>query len=315
MMGILRDSNQSPSVSQQWCWSLARGSPVARSIAPRVYPAKQRSLLPQRDVLRTKAGSGVLADELTAVISFWIESSKWTLNRDIYWKCYWLLKGGEWEMGHKMPVATFPFPGVKYWLMNSGLVVAQKGIHLSQAKVWRKMSEIWLCTKEPRLNFDSGMLCDLSEKKLLQLSADPHMFCTAKKKIKIFPKIDISVSPKGFHIAASSLVSLEKLQVRCAGVCNTKLQEQPSLGICNPDHFQGSLLSWRGAILHQQHGPIKALVKSWLKPWQINNFSGLWLQSILSRDAYLAFHFSLESLSSFLSFTLCFQVPPQDYYT
>lgn len=38
-------------------------------------------------------------------------------------------------MGRKMPVATFPIPGVKYWLMNSGLVVAQKGVHLSQAKV------------------------------------------------------------------------------------------------------------------------------------------------------------------------------------
>lgn len=38
-------------------------------------------------------------------------------------------------MGRKVPVATFPAPAVKYWLMNSGLVMAQKGAHLSQAKV------------------------------------------------------------------------------------------------------------------------------------------------------------------------------------
>lgn len=28
-------------------------------------------------------------------------------------------------MGRKVPVATFPAPAVKYWLMNSGLVMAQ----------------------------------------------------------------------------------------------------------------------------------------------------------------------------------------------
>lgn len=38
-------------------------------------------------------------------------------------------------MGRKVPVATFPAPAVKYWFMNSGLVMAQKGVHLSQAKV------------------------------------------------------------------------------------------------------------------------------------------------------------------------------------
>jgi len=36
-------------------------------------------------------------------------------------------------MGHKVPLATFLVPGVKYWLTNSGLVVAQKGfIYLEQ---------------------------------------------------------------------------------------------------------------------------------------------------------------------------------------
>lgn len=32
-----------------------------------------------------------------------------------------------------MPFATFLVPGIKYWLINSGLVVAQKGfIYLKQ---------------------------------------------------------------------------------------------------------------------------------------------------------------------------------------
>lgn len=43
------------------------------------------------------------------------------------------------------------------------------------------MSEIRLCTKKPRLNFDSGIFCDLSEQELFQLSADLHMFYAAKK--------------------------------------------------------------------------------------------------------------------------------------
>lgn len=37
------------------------------------------------------------------------------------------------------------------------------------------------------------MLCDLSEQELLLLSADPHVFCSAKKIYKVFPQIDISV--------------------------------------------------------------------------------------------------------------------------
>lgn len=36
-------------------------------------------------------------------------------------------------MGHKVPLATFLVLSVKYWLMNSGLVVAQTGfIYLKQ---------------------------------------------------------------------------------------------------------------------------------------------------------------------------------------
>lgn len=36
-------------------------------------------------------------------------------------------------MGHNVPFATFLVPGIKYWLINSGLVVAQKGfIYLKQ---------------------------------------------------------------------------------------------------------------------------------------------------------------------------------------
>lgn len=70
--------------------------------------------------------------------------------------------------------------------MNSGLVVAQKGFIYLKENGWRKMSGIWLCTKKPRLNFDSSVLCDLSKQELLQLSADPHTFWAAKKSLQFF---------------------------------------------------------------------------------------------------------------------------------
>lgn len=149
--------------------------------------------------------------------------------------------------------------GVKYWPVNSGLVVAQKVLIYLKQKVWRKMSEIWLCTKKPRLNFDSSVLSDLSEQELLQISAHPHTFWAAKKISTVFfffflPQTDYLskvTSPEGFHTAVSSLVLLRKVagQTSCC-------VPQPAAGrIISVDvqcwPLQGLLLSWRGAKLFQ----------------------------------------------------------------
>lgn len=104
------------------------------------------------------------------------------------------------------------------------------------------MSEIWLCTKKPRLNFDSSVLSDLSEQELLQISAHPHMFWAAKKNLYRFfffsPKQIISVRLQALRAFTQQCLLwfyYEKLQVRQAAVCPSQLQEGSSPWMCSAD--------------------------------------------------------------------------------
>lgn len=45
-------------------------------------------------------------------------------------------------LGHKMPLSTFVGPKCKILTYEFWVGGGTEGVHLSQAKVWRKMSEI-----------------------------------------------------------------------------------------------------------------------------------------------------------------------------